>query len=178
MPAQRITLWGNSGSGKSTLAELAGARLSLPVFHLDLITWERDWRYRKESEFLALQRPWLERTNWIIEGVGGWAGLIERFRRADLIVHLDTPPTLCEERARLRMREDQLTKNRFMSEGCRYGDVVQRQLDVIRYFESKLRDEIETVLRTEFSSTAQIHLDGVKSADELCEELAGRTLLP
>ena len=84
MPSQRITLWGNSGSGKSTLAELAGAKLGLPVFHLDLIAWERDWRYRDEPGFLALQRPWLDRPSWMIEGVGGWQGLIERFRRADL----------------------------------------------------------------------------------------------
>lgn len=178
MGFQRITLWGNSGSGKSTLAELAGARLGLPVFHLDLIAWERDWRYRDEPGFLALQRPWLDRPSWIIEGVGGWAGLIERFSRADLIVHVDTPPALCEERARLRMAEDQRTKNRFMSEGCRYGDVAQRQLEVIRYFESKLRGEIETALRTRFASTTQLRLDGVKSTDALCQELAGRARLP
>lgn len=173
MPSQRITLWGNSGSGKSTLAELAGAKLGLPVFHLDLIMWERDWRYRDESGFLALQRPWLDRPNWIIEGVGGWTGLIERFRCADLIVHLDTPPALCEERAKLRMAEDQVTKNRYMSEGCRYSDVAQRQLEVIRYFEGKLRGEIEAILRTEFASTAQVRLDGVKSTNVLCKELAG-----
>lgn len=178
MPSQRITLWGNSGSGKSTLAELAGAKLGLPVLHLDLIAWERDWRYRDEPGFLALQRPWLDRPSWIIEGVGGWTGLIERFRRADLIVHVDTPPALCEERAKLRMAEDQRTKNRFMSEGCNYGDVAQRQVEVIRYFENKLRGEIEAALRTEFAATNQIRLDGVKSTDALCQELAGRALLP
>lgn len=178
MPSQRITLWGNSGSGKSTLAELAGAKLGLPVFHLDLIAWEGDWRYRDEPSFLALQRPWLDRPSWMIEGVGGWQGLIERFRCADLIVHVDTPPGLCEERAKLRMAEDQLTKNRFMSEGCRYSDVAQRQLELIRYFESKLRGEIEKTLRTEFATTSQIRLDGVKSTDALCQELADRVRLP
>lgn len=177
MPSQRITIWGNSGSGKSTLAELAGAKLGLPVFHLDLIAWEPDWRYRNEPDFLALQRPWLDQPGWIIEGVGGWTGLNERFRRADLIVHLDTPLPLCEKRAELRMVEDQATKNRFMAGGCRYGDVAQRQLEVIRYFESKLRGEIETVLRTEFAATAQVRLDGMQSADALCEELAGRVRL-
>lgn len=178
MPSQRITLWGNSGSGKSTLAELAGAKLGLPVLHLDLIAWERDWRYRNEPDFLALQRPWLDQPNWIIEGVGGWTGLIERFRRADLIVHVDTPPALCEERAKLRMAEDQVTKNWYMGKGCRYRDVAPRQVEVIRYFESKLRGEIEAALRTEFAATNQIRLDGVKSTDALCQELAGRALLP
>ncbi len=178
MPRQRITIWGNSGSGKSTLAERAGAKLDLPVFHLDLIAWERDWRYRNELDFLELQRPWLDRSNWLIEGVGGWTGLIERFRRADLIVHLDTPSAVCEERAKLRMAEDHVTKNRYMSEGCRYSDVAQRQLEVIQYFESKLRSEIEAVLQTDFASTAQIRLDGVQPTEVLCQELAGRALLP
>ncbi len=178
MPSQRITLWGNSGSGKSTLAELAGAKLGLPVFHLDLIAWERDWRYRDEPGFLALQRPWLDRPSWMIEGVGGWQGLIERFRRADLIVHLDTPPGLCEERAKLRMAEDQVTKNRFMSDGCRYRDVALRQLEVIRFFESKLRGEIEAALRTEFAAIAQVRLDGVQPTDVLCQELVDRAQSP
>lgn len=178
MPNRRITLWGNSGSGKSTLAELAGAKLGLPVFHLDLIAWERGWRYRDEPGFLALQRPWLDQPGWIIEGVGGWAGLIERFRRADLIVHLDTPPALCEERARLRMAEDRTAKNRFMAEGCRYSDVAQRQLEVIRYFERQLRGEIEAALRNEFAATAQVRLDGTQATDILVRELAGRAQAP
>jgi adenylate kinase family enzyme len=176
MPHDRITLWGNSGSGKSTLAELAGATLGLPVFHLDLIAWEPDWRFRDESAFLELQRPWLAQPRWLIEGVGGWAGLRERFRRAELIVHLDTPLALCEERARLRMTEDRGTKNRFMAEGCRYGNVARRQWEVIRHFEDKLRGEIETLLQAEFAAKAQVRLDGTQTPDALCRELLTRVL--
>lgn len=79
MSHQRITIWGNSGSGKSTLAELAGQKLGLPVLHLDLIAWERNWQFRSEPTFLELQRQWLEQPLWIIEGVGGWNGLVNDF---------------------------------------------------------------------------------------------------
>lgn len=176
MPHHRITLWGNSGSGKSTLAELAGAKLGLPVFHLDLIAWGPDWRFRNEAEFLGLQRRWLEQPRWIIEGVGGWAGLIERFRRADLIVHLDTPRSHCEERAKLRMTEDRDAKNRFMAEGCRYGDVAQRQLEIIRHFDGKLRDEIDALLQAEFAAKTLVRLDGTQPPDALCRELLAGVL--
>jgi adenylate kinase family enzyme len=176
MPHDRITIWGNSGSGKSTLAEMAGAKLGLPVFHLDLIAWEPDWRFRNEAEFLGLQHRWLEQPRWIIEGVGGWAGLIERFRRADLIVHLDTPLSYCDERAKLRMAEDRNTKNRFMSEGCCYSDVAQRQLEIIRHFDGKLRDEIDTLLQVEFAAKALVRLDGTQTPDALCREFLARVL--
>lgn len=170
----RITIWGNSGSGKSTLGELVGPRLGLPVFHLDLIAWERDWRFRSEPDFLALQRRWLEQPRWIIEGVGCWAGLRERFRHSDLIIHLDTPPRLCEERAKLRLAVDQITKNPFMAEHCRYSDVAQRQIEIISHFEDKLRGKIETLLQADFALKAQGRLDGTKSTDVLCHELLAR----
>ncbi len=176
MPHHRITIWGNSGSGKSTLAELAGAQLGLPVFHLDVIAWESDWRFRSEPDFLALQRLWVEQPRWIIEGVGCWAGLIERFHHSDLIIHLETPVGLCEERSRLRLAEDLITKNPFMVEDCRYADVAQRQLEVIRHFEGKLRSDIETLLQADFVLKAQGRLDGTQSPDTLCRELLARAL--
>jgi len=176
MPHHRITIWGNSGSGKSTLAELAGHQLGLPVFHLDLIAWEPGWRFRDEPAFLEAQRPWLEQPHWIIEGIGGWTGLLARFRRADLIVHLDTPLALCQERAGQRLAEDRVTKNRYMAEGCPYGDVIERQAEVIRHFEGEVRGTIETLLATEFAATPQEHLDGKQSPDELCRKLVARAL--
>jgi hypothetical protein len=153
---------------------LAGRQLGLPVLHLDLITWEQGWQFRNEPAFLEAQRPWLEKPRWIIEGVGGWAGLVERFRHADLIVHLDTPLALCQERAGRRITEDRLAKNRFMAEGCRYGDVVGRQAEVIRHFENEVRGAIEVLLRGEFAPKAHLRIDGTQSADMLCQELLNR----
>lgn len=176
MPHHRITIWGNSGSGKSTLAELVGRKLGLPVFHLDLIAWDAGWHFRNEPDFTADQRRWLQRPSWIIDGVGGWTGLVERFRYADLIVHLDTPLVLCQERAEMRMSEDRVTKNRFMAVGCRYGDVVELQMDVIRHFESKVRGDIEAILTSDFAAKPQLSLDGTQLSGALCRELFARVL--
>jgi adenylate kinase family enzyme len=174
MMPQRITIWGNSGSGKSTLAELAGQCLGLPVFHLDLIAWEQGWRFRDESTFLEAQRRWLEHPRWIIEGVGCWSGLLQRFRHADLIVHLDTPLALCQKRAEARLAEDLVTKNRFMADGCRYADVVERQREVIRYFDQEMRGAIQTLLAGEFAAKPQLRLEGTLPPELLCQQLPSK----
>lgn len=171
MKFHRITIWGNSGSGKSTLAEAAGQALCLPVFHLDLIAWAPGWRFRDERDFNPDQRAWLTQPHWIIEGVGGWSGMRERFGCADLIVHLDTPLALCQERATRRIAADNLVKNPFITAGCRYGDVVDRQAEVIHHFSAHLRSEIETALATDFSAKPQLRLDGSRPPAELCHEL-------
>lgn len=175
MPCRRITLWGNSGSGKSTLAEQAGRKLGMPVLHLDLLAWETSWQFRPEPEFLTLQRPWLERPEWIIEGVGHWSGLVERFEHADMIVHVDTPAAICRERANRRITEDQIAKNRFMADGCRYGDVVERQAEVIGHFEEKLSHQIRAILVGEFALKRQCRLDGTLPPNELCNQLFAQT---
>lgn len=167
----RITIWGNSGSGKSTLAELAGRELGLPVFHLDLIAWAPGWRFRAAADFDREQRDWLAQPRWLIEGVGGWAGLLERFRRAELIVHLDTPLAVCQERAARRLAEDQVAKNRFMADGCRYGDVVDRQAEIIRHFAGQVRSDIASVLASDCAAIPQLRLDGALPPADLCARL-------
>lgn len=176
MSHQRITLWGNSGSGKSTIAEFVGRELQLPVFHLDLIAWEPGWRFRDEAAFLEVQSGWLNQPRWMIEGVGNWAGLVARFHRADLIVQLDTPRALCHERAIRRITEDRISPNRFMAEGCRYGDVVELQTKIIDDFEDHVRQSIESMLSAEFAAKPQLRLDGSEPADELRQKLVARIL--
>ena len=43
MPMQRIVIIGSGGAGKSTLAQQLGARLDLPVIHLDALYWQPGW---------------------------------------------------------------------------------------------------------------------------------------
>ncbi|HEY4249314.1 MAG TPA: hypothetical protein VGM64_21000 [Lacunisphaera sp.] len=173
MRAERVTIWGNSGSGKSTLAEQLGQEFGLPVFHIDKIGWTAGWNYRNESDFLVEHRGWLERPRWIIEGVGHLSGMRERFARAEIIVHLDTPLELCCRRAQVRIEEDRLSPDRFMAEGCRYGDVVEKQWEVIDYFERCARPEIERMIEAEFADKTCVRIDGSKSRKEMVAEFRG-----
>jgi adenylate kinase family enzyme len=94
MAAQRIAIVGNAGAGKSTLAVALGARLHLPVHHLDAMFWLPGWVERSRDEFDALQRAAAEGDRWVIDGnYGRTYGL--RFARADTILWLDLPRLRC-----------------------------------------------------------------------------------
>lgn len=174
--AHRIAIWGNSGSGKSTLAMQLATAVGVPVFHVDHIAWRSGWRYTDESAFLHAHQQWIDQPYWIIEGVGHLSGLRQRFARADLIVFLDTPVEICRVRAQQRIDEDRREPNRFIATGCRYGEVVDQQWQVIAYFEYHLRAKITTMLEQEFGPTKHLRLDGRKPTDLLCHEIRNAVL--
>ncbi len=87
---QRVMIVGQPGSGKSTLARALGARLGLPVVHIDHIHWQPGWVERTRAEKLPLIRAEETKAAWIIEG-GLSSTWDSRLARADLLVWLDRP---------------------------------------------------------------------------------------
>lgn len=93
------------GAGKSTLARQLGARLNLPVTHLDRLWWD-DSTYRitgahtvaahtmDADAFRQLQLGLADGDAWVIEG-GYISDLDTRLPRADTIVFLDPPRHVC-----------------------------------------------------------------------------------
>lgn len=57
-----------------------------------------------------------------------------------------------------------------MADGCRYGDVVEKQWEVIDYFERCARSEIERMIESEFAAKIRIRLDGSKLPAEILAE--------
>ncbi len=87
---KRVMIVGAPGSGKSTLARRLGARVGLPVVHIDRIHWKAGWVERPLDERLLLIRAAEVTEVWIIEG-GLSATWHERAARADVFVWLDIP---------------------------------------------------------------------------------------
>lgn len=82
---------GSSGSGKSTLAQRLGAKLGLPVYHMDReVHWLPGWVARPEPEKPALVEAIAARDAWIFEG-GHSASYEARLVRADLLIWIDAP---------------------------------------------------------------------------------------
>ncbi|MEM8658010.1 MAG: AAA family ATPase [Pseudomonadota bacterium] len=87
---ERVMIVGAPGSGKSTLARAMGARLGLPVVHMDHIHWQAGWVERSRAEKTRLVEAVHARACWILEG-GHSVTYPGRLARADVMVWLDVP---------------------------------------------------------------------------------------
>lgn len=94
---QRALVIGPCGAGKSTLAGELGARLSLPVFHMDQLNWKPGWTESSKDEIAAKLYDIITTDRWLIDGTYGGT-LAPRVERADTIVYLDFPISLCVRR--------------------------------------------------------------------------------
>ena len=94
----RIAIIGSSGAGKSTLARQLGARLSLPVIHLDRHHFRAGWVSMEPEAWQELNRKLAARERWIIDG--NYSSTMDiRLAAADTIIYLDFPRLLCVWRA-------------------------------------------------------------------------------
>lgn len=87
---KRIMIIGQPGSGKSVLARKLGAKLGLPVYHIDHIHWQRGWKERTRTEKTKLCREVHAKDTWVFEG-GHSSTWPERLDRADTLIWIDLP---------------------------------------------------------------------------------------
>lgn len=91
---ERIIIIGCGGAGKSTLARQLGAKLNLPVVHLDRLFWKPNWVEETPEEFdrkLAIE---LEKPQWIMDGNFNRT-MPQRAAKCDTIIYLDFNRTTC-----------------------------------------------------------------------------------
>tara|TARA_R110002110_G_scaffold6054_1_gene30563 strand:+ start:12455 stop:12958 length:504 start_codon:yes stop_codon:yes gene_type:complete len=91
---QRILVIGCPGGGKSTLARALGAKLALPVTHLDSIWWQPGWVEMGAEKFRPLVEAVAAKDRWVIDG--NYSNTFDiRMPRADTIVWVDQPRLTC-----------------------------------------------------------------------------------
>lgn len=141
---QRVVIIGGSGTGKSTLAKNLGKVLQLPVYHLDALNYEKDWKpvgkEKRDAAILSL----CKQDRWVIEG--NYSGTLKaRVERADLVLFLSYS-TL----AQLKGVVSRLWKNRGKEKeelpGCR--EKADREfLSYVIHWNRRTKKKIEKILQ-------------------------------
>lgn len=92
---ERVAVVGCGGAGKSTFARALGARLGLPVVHLDHVYWQPGWTATPNDEFARRQAALLDGLpRWVVDG--NYSGTVDvRLERADTVVNLALPRWRC-----------------------------------------------------------------------------------
>jgi adenylate kinase family enzyme len=93
-PLRRIALIGSGGAGKSTFARELGAKLEIPVVHLDPIFFSPGWVEMSQVEWKALQQELVQSPAWIIDGNHAET-LDVRLSAADTVILLDLNRFIC-----------------------------------------------------------------------------------
>ena len=156
-PAGRVLIVGNGGAGKSTLAAALGARLDLPVVHLDRLYWREGWTPTPRVEWLRTLERLMDADRWILDG--NYRGtMTERLARADALVLLDPPTPLCLWRVVRRRFGGRRTED--LAEGC------EERLDIgfLRYVAGYRRrqylDALAACARAERDGKRVVHVRG------------------
>ena len=91
---KKIVIIGCPGSGKSTFAKLLSDLTSLPLFHLDMLYWNKDKTIVDKQVFLNNLNDMLNLDEWIIDG--NYLSTMElRISKCDTIIFLDYPLEIC-----------------------------------------------------------------------------------
>ncbi len=115
---KRVLIIGSSGSGKSTLARQLGARLELPVIHLDRHYWHPGWVGTPHTEWQKTVARLIARDTWIMDG--NYRSTMQmRLDAADSVVFLDLPPWICALRAIKRRIQYRNRPRPDIADGCK-----------------------------------------------------------
>ncbi|MBR5617214.1 MAG: DNA topology modulation protein [Oscillospiraceae bacterium] len=114
---ERIMIIGCGGAGKSTLARQLGAKLNLPVVHLDKLFWRPGWEHISREEFDRLHREVLAQEKWIIDGNYDRT-MGERAKYCDTIIYLDFSRAACLMGVAKRILTSYGRVRPDMAEGC------------------------------------------------------------
>lgn len=152
----RIAIIGCSGGGKSSLARKLGARLNLPLVHLDVLFWRPGWVESDYPSFRERLAAALSGGRWITDGNFSKAGDLH-FGGAQFIVWVDQPRGLCLRRALQRAFKERGRTRADMAEGCEE----KIDLEFLRYIWNWNRDtrpRIEAAIANHAPATPLVRL--------------------
>lgn len=92
----KIIVIGCPGSGKSVFSKSLNKITGIPLFHLDMLYWNKDKTTVEKPVFLESLSQIMQKEQWIIDG--NYASTMElRIKACDTVVFLDYPVDVCLE---------------------------------------------------------------------------------
>ncbi len=87
---KKILVLGICGAGKSSLSKKLSDALDLPLYHLDSVYWQANWKIPKEDEWHTKLNNILSKPEWIMDG--NYCKTLEmRIKSADTVIFLNIP---------------------------------------------------------------------------------------
>ncbi len=115
---KRVLVIGSGGAGKSTFSRRLGARLGLPVIHLDRVYWRPGWVEPPKDEWRRKVEEMCAGDAWVMDG--NYSGTLDvRLEACDTVIFLDLPRTVCIRRIIKRALTYRGATRPDMGDGCR-----------------------------------------------------------
>lgn len=164
----RIAVIGCPGSGKTTFSIRLGEILSRQVAHLDKVLWNPNWQMLPYDERKIIHDKLISADTWLIDGM--WRShLVDRFKRATLIIFLDYKRRVSFLRALKRRMKYSGKQRDDIAEGC----LEKLDRDFTRYiwtFRKRVRPQILELINAVPQVTV-VTLSNPKSAEKFLQSL-------
>lgn len=93
---ERILVIGCPGSGKSTFSRKLNKIINIPLYHLDMMYWNKDKTTVEKNLFYENLDKVLQSDKWIIDG-NYQSSMEQRIKQCDTIIFLDYSLDVCLE---------------------------------------------------------------------------------
>ena len=162
---KKIIVIGCPGSGKSTFSKSLESIINIPLYHLDMMYWNKDKTTVDKQIFLKRLSQVLSMEKWIIDG--NYASTMEmRMKECDTVIFLDYPTDVClsgalERRGKVRSDIPWVEAE---------GEIDEDFISFIRNYREKSRPDVFSLL--EKYNDKQIYVfQSRKDGDSFLESL-------
>ncbi|WP_080874514.1 hypothetical protein [Oceanobacillus timonensis] len=157
----RIIVIGCPGAGKSTLSAQIAQIRNIPLVHLDNIQWIDDDTTVSQTDFDAKLKEEIQKKEWIMDG--NYARTLAlRMGRADVVIWLDFPRSVCFYRILKRYVKNKGKKNP-------HGNPDRLDFSFLRFVWNYKKENDSKIKSLKVKYQEQLHFNHIRSGRQLKE---------